>query len=286
MAEMMYEAGLILEGGGFKGAYTTGVLDYFLEKEVAFTSCYGVSAGAIHMCSYLAGQKGRGLRTSTDYLDDKRYCGMYSLLTTGDYFGVDFCYREVLTKLDPIDNDAFLKQHSKAYAVMTNIESGKPRYYQIKDLYKDVVAVQASSSLPLLSRNVMIDGKPYLDGGISDSIPIRKSIRDGNLKNVVILTKEDGYVRQKSSMLGLMKIKYSKYPELYERMAKRHRVYNKTMGFVEEERKAGRAFVIRPKQPLNIGRIEKNAEKLRQIYRIGYEDAKASYPQMLEFLNA
>lgn len=280
----MYQAGLILEGGGFKGAYTTGVLDFFLEKGIEFDSCYGVSAGAIYMCSYLAGQKGRGLRTSLDYLDDKRYCGMYSLLTTGDFFGAEFCYKEIPTKLDPLDNEAFLRQRSKAYAVVTNVETGKAEYLRVRDLTRDTDIIRASGSLPLLSRNVPIGDNLYLDGGIADSIPIRRSIRDGLVGNVVVLTKEEGYVRSQASLLGLMKARYRKYPKVYEGMRKRHIIYNKTMRFVEKEKDEGRAFVIRPRHALDIGRVERNAEKIKAIYEIGYRDAKECYPQLLAFL--
>ena len=168
----MYQAGLVLEGGGMKGMYTAGVLDYFIEKDMEFSNCYGVSAGSIHMCNLISKQKGRGLRTGLDYLDDKNYCGMYSLIKTGDFFGVDFCYRKIPTELDPYDYETASKYKGKAYAVITNIVTGKPEYYQIKDLKEDIIGIRASSSLPLISRNVMINDQPYLDGGVSDSIPI------------------------------------------------------------------------------------------------------------------
>lgn len=283
----MYQAGLILEGGGMKGLYTAGVLDYFIEKNMNFSSCYGVSAGAIHMCNLISGQKGRGLRTGTRYLNDRNYCGMYSLLKTGDFFGVDFCYRKIPTELDPYDYETFSKYEGKAYAVITNIITGEPEYYQIKDLKKDIIGIRASSSLPLLSRNVMIDGKPYLDGGISDSIPIRKSIEDGNKKNVVIMTKADGFIRKPSSkgMNFCIRQKYRKYPAVHENMMKRHTTYNETVAFIEEKQKEGEVFIIRPKKPLEIGRIEKNLEKINQIYQIGYEDAKACYDELVLYLN-
>lgn len=280
----MYQAGLVLEGGGMKGIYTAGVLDYFLEKEMEFKNCYGVSAGSIHMCNFISKQKGRGLRTGIDYLNDKRYCSMYSLITTGDFFGADFCYRMIPEELDPYDYETYSLYEGKAYAVLTNIITGEPEYYQVKDLKKDIIGIRASSSLPLLSRNVMIDGIPYLDGGISDAVPIKKSIADGNKKNVVILTKEEGYVRKPSSFGKAIKLMYRKYPKVYENMTNRHIRYNDTMQFVEAAKKEGSAFVIRPKEPLPIGRIEKDKEKLKAVYQIGYEDAKENYAKMKEYL--
>ena len=284
----MFQAGLVLEGGGMKGMYTAGVLDYFIEKDMEFSKCYGVSAGSIHMCNLISKQKGRGLRTGLDYLDDRNYCSMYSLIKTGDLFGADFCYRKIPTELDPYDYETFSRYKGKAYAVITNIITGKPEYYQIKDLKKDIVGVRASSSLPLVSRSVRIGQQLYLDGGISDSIPIRKSIADGNQKNVVILTKEEGYVRKPSSkgMNLFIKQKYRKYPELYKCMLSRHIEYNETVAFLEEQQKMGEIFVIRPKEPLNIGRTEKNREKLKAIYQIGYEDAKACYEELLSYLDS
>lgn len=281
----MYQAGLVLEGGGMKGIYTAGVLDYFLEKGIEFSACYGVSAGAIHMSNFVSKQKERGLRTGINYLDDKNYCSFASLMKTGDFFNVDFCYRKIPFELDPLDNETFMKYEGKAYAVITNIITGKPEYYQIKDLVKDIVAIRASSSLPLLSKNVEINGVPYLDGGISDSVPIRKSIADGNRKNVVVLTKEEGFVRKPSSHRGLVKLMYRKYPQVGRLMENRHIEYNEMMQFLEAEERAGRVFVIRPKKTLEIGRIEKDADKMRKAYRIGYEDAKRSYEQMKAYLD-
>ena len=140
------------------------------------------------------------------------------------------------------------------------------------------------SSLPLVSRIVEINGEPYLDGGMADSVPIRHAIEDGNVKNVVILTKEVGYVRKPASQLGLVKLRYAKYPKLYELMANRHNDYNETLGFLDEEEAAGRAFVIRPKEANDIGRIEKDRTKLEKLYELGYEDARACYEDLKRFL--
>lgn len=179
---MMYRAGLVLEGGGMKGIYTAGVLDFFMDKEIAFSDCYGVSAGACHLCNFMSGQRGRSYRISVNYLDMKQYCGKWSLLTTGNLFGVDMNYSLIPNYLDPYDYEAAAKYEGRAFAVATDIETGKPAYLPLKDLREDLMAVRASSSLPLVSRNVKIGDKVYLDGGISDSIPIRKSIQDGNRK--------------------------------------------------------------------------------------------------------
>ena len=282
----MIDCGLVLEGGGMKGIYTAGVLEYFIEKELYFKNCYGVSAGACHLCSYISKQPKRSYRIALNYLKDKNYCSARSLILTGDLFNVDLNYNKIPNKLDPYDYKAASKYEGNAYAVVTNIRTGEPEYMRLRELHRDIVAVRASASLPLVSRNVQIGKEYYLDGGISDAIPIRKSIADGNRKNVVILTKEMGYVRKPASRqnLALIRIKYKKYPKMYELIANRHTRYNETLKFLDEEEQAGRVFVIRAKKPSDVGRIEKDREKLEALYQIGYDDAKECYERLMEFL--
>lgn len=285
MFAMMYQAGLILEGGGMKGIYTGGVLDFFMDKEIMFSDCYGVSAGACHLCNYISGQRGRSYRISVNYLDMKQYCGAWSLLRTGDLFGVDMSYSLIPNYLDPYDYDAAAKYEGKAFAVATDIRTGKPAYLPMKDLRKDITAVRASSSLPLVSRNVEIDGKLYLDGGISDPIPVRQSMRDGNRKNVVIMTKEEGFVREPAgAQLALIRARYLRYPKVYELMRERHLSYNATVKYIEEKQQKGELFVIRPKQKSEVGRIEKDKEKMTALYEEGYLDAQECYAELLAYL--
>ena len=282
----MYQAGLVLEGGGMKGIYTAGVLDFFLDKEIEFSNCYGVSAGACCLCSYLSGQRKRAYRINVDYLEQKAYCSVESLLKTGDLFGVDMCYGLIPDYLDPYDYDAFNRYQGNAYAVVTNIKTGEAEYMPLKDMHQDTIAVRASSSLPLLSRNVKIGDELYLDGGISDSIPIRRSMKDGNRKNVVILTKEEGYVRlpAKGTELALIRARYMRYPKVYECMRERHLTYNNTLQYIEEMQSQGKVFVIRPKQKSNVGRIEKDKAKLDALYEEGYRDAENCYLELLDYL--
>lgn len=269
-----------------KGAYTTGVLDFFLEKNIDFSSVYGVSAGAIHMCSYLSKQKERSINIWLKYGADKRYCSIGSLLFTGDLFNVKTCYDLVPNKWAPFDHDTYEKYEGRAYAVVTNIVTGKPEYLPVKECREGIQKIRASASLPLVSRNVPIGDQLYLDGGISDAIPIAKSVMDGNEKNVVILTKEVGYVRKPSGNLGLLKLRYRKYPKVYELMQNRHIAYNDTMEYLQRLKESGKAFVIQPKKPGCVGRLEKDPEKLRALYQEGYEDAAACYEELLRFLEA
>ena len=281
----MFDAGLVLEGGGMKGVYTAGVLDFFLDMGIEFSSVYGVSAGACTMSSYLSKQKGRGRDVMIDYLKDKRYMGIYSLLTTGDIFGADMSYNLVPNYLNPFDYKTFNEYKGNAYAVITDIESGEPVYKKIEDMSKDIVYIRASSSLPLVSRNVKIDGHLYLDGGISDAIPIKKSEADGNVKNVVIMTKPVGFRRKPEKTQKLIKIRYHKYPKVVELMENRHITYNETMEYIEKQSKDGNLFLIRPDEDLKIGRMEKDPDKLSALYLEGYKDAEKNYEEMLHYLN-
>ena len=282
----MYQAGLILEGGGMKGIYTAGVLDFFLDKDIEFSSCYGVSAGACCMCSYLSKQRKRAYRTNVEYLGQKAYCSVESLLFTGNLFGADMCYGLIPDYLDPYDYEAFEKYPGKAYAVVTNIVTGEAEYIRLEDMHRDIVAIQASSSMPLVSRNVRIGSGLYLDGGISDSIPVRRSIQDGNRKNVIVMTKEEGYTRKPSGAaeLAMKRARYLRYPKVYERMRERHIAYNGTLQYMNELKEQGKAFIIRSKHKSNVGRVEKDRARLDALYEEGYKDAEDCYIDLLEFL--
>ena len=281
----MYQAGLVLEGGGMKGVYTAGVLDFFLDKGIEFSDVYGVSAGACQMCSYLSKQRERGYRIMVDYLDNKNYCSPESLLTSGDLFNVKMCYDLIPNYLNPFDYRTYEQYEGKAYAVVTNIKTGIPEYIRIKNR-KDMIAVQASSSLPLVSRNVKIGDNLYLDGGISDAIPIRKSILDGNTKNVVVMTKKYGFIRKPASaaMLTMLQVRYLRYPKIYELMKNRHIAYNDTLEYLKWQEENGQAFVIRPESDCGVGRIEKEEKKLEALYHEGYRDGEKNYERLLAYL--
>lgn len=280
----MIEAGLVVEGGGMRGVYTAGVLDYFMEKNLYFDDCYGVSAGACHISSYVSKQIGRSIKVTLDYINDKRYCSVNSLIKTGDMFGVEMLYDIIPNKLELYDYETFNKFKGNFYSVVTNCKTGKAEYIKIKDMKKDIIAVRASSSLPLLSRIVEINGKEYLDGGITDSIPIKKSIKDGHKKNVVILTRDKTYRKSKPKFLSFFKLKYKKYPNLVKAIENRYKMYNETLDFLEEEKAKNKVFIIQPKLPVKISRIEKDKDKLKALYDQGYEDAKELYEDLMKFL--
>lgn len=280
----MSNIGLILEGGGMRGAFTAGVLDYWMAQDLRFTDVYGVSAGACQACSYLCNQPGRGLRVWTDYIDDPRFCSAKSLIATGDLFGAALNYDLVPRKLDPLDNDYFRRSGARFTAVVTDVETGAPAYIPIRDMFEDIEAVRASASLPLISNMVAYGGRRYLDGGLSDSIPIRRAIADGHDRNVLVLTQAPGYRKAPNKALGLMRLRYARYPRLVETVARRHGMYNDTLDFIEARVAAGKLFVLQPDMKPEVGRIEKNPEKLRRLHDAGYAVAQRKMEALRAFL--
>ena len=280
----MDKFGLILEGGGMRGIYTAGVLDFFIENNIEINSCYGVSAGTVNACNYISKQKGRTYDIDTGYLDNRDYASVYNLITTGNYFGTEMCYHKIPMELNPFDFETYNKFDGDFYAVVTNCETGKPEYMKINDMKKDIDIIRASCSLPLMAQMVKIGEHNYLDGGVSDSIPVRQSVKDGNNKNVVILTRDIDYRKKANEMLPIIKLKYKKYPNLVKAIEQRHISYNRTLEYIENQRKSGNIFVIRPEEPVKIGRLEKSKEKLDELYRIGIKDAKKNHEKLKEFL--
>ena len=282
--EQWKEAGLVLEGGGMRGMYTVGVLEYFMEQGLYFRSTYGVSAGCCHACSYLSKQEMRAYRISLNYLGDKHYCSLYSFITTGELFGADMCYRQIPDELDPYDYEEYNKKQGTFYGVVTNCRTGKAEYLPIEDMRRDIQIVRASSSLPLMAKMVNIGGELYLDGGISDSIPAKRSRKDGNELSVVVLTRDSSYQKTPNSLMPLLKVRYRKYPNLIRALEERHMKYNKTLSYIREGEKAGKFFVLQPQEPVAFDRIEKDKKKLIGLYQQGYEDAKRQFGALKEFL--
>lgn len=277
------KTGLVLEGGGVRGIYVAGVLDVFLEKGIRFNGVIGNSAGAIHGCSYLSEQKGRSIRYYKKYCDDPRFMSFRSWLTTGDLVGVDFCYHELPEKLDVYDNEAFKRNNIPFYAVCTNVETGKPEYPLLTDMYEQIDYLRASASLPYFSRIVKIDGKKYLDGGCSDSIPIQAFRNMGYSRNVVVLTQPADY-RKEQELATLAKIVYAKYPNLVKALCNRHITYNESMELIRRLEETGEVFAIRPEKALEIGRMEKNPKNVERVYNLGRQDALNRLDELKQWL--
>ena len=277
--------GLVLEGGAMRGLFTAGVLDAFLEEKLVFDGIVGVSAGAAFGCNYRSAQIGRALRYNTRFCRDKRYCSLYSLITTGDLYGAKFCYKDLPETLDPFDWKTWEENATPFWVTCTSVETGKAEHFLCnEDNARTMKLFQASASMPLVSRKVLLDGKPYLDGGISDSIPLEFMEHQGFEKNIVILTQPQDYRKEKSSALPLVALRYGKKSPLYRCMANRHEMYNSQRNLVFQREKEGSVLPLAPDAPLPVGRTEKDPEKLRLAHKIGYDTAKKQMCEIKAFL--
>ena len=278
--------GMVLEGGGMRGIYTAGVLDYFMERDFYPDGVAGVSAGACHGCSYVSKQRERSFRINTGYAKDPRYMSFRSLILTGDYFGAKFAYHRIPDELEPYDYETFEKNKDKMplYVVTTNVETGKAEYFRINDMKKEVELVRASASLPLMARIVGLKGKKLLDGGIADSIPIDFMRREGYEKNIVVLTQVEGYRKGENKLSWLVDLVYKKrYPKLCEAVRNRHIGYNRTLDELSELSEKGEVFIIRPSKFIPVSRTEKDVRVLNKMYKLGYNDAKDCFDRLLKF---
>ncbi len=277
------KTGLVLEGGGVRGIYTAGVLDVFMERGLDFDGVIGVSAGAIHGVSYLSGQMGRSIRYYRKYLKDPRFFSLQSWIRTGDIAGADFCYRELPEKLDVYDNEAFMKRQTPFYAVLTNVITGKPEYIRLTDMNAQIDYIRASASLPYFSKIVEVNGAKYLDGGVSDAIPICTFRSMGYEKNVVVLTREKGYRKQAGSAFP-PKLCYSAYPRFRDALIGRHEAYNRALDEIDSLKQTGSVFVIQPDTPLRVKRLEKNVNRMNEAYERGRNDALRLMEPLLHWL--
>ncbi|MFK9092956.1 patatin family protein [Bacillus salipaludis] len=284
---MIDQVGLVLEGGGMRGVYTAGILEYFLEQDLFFPYVIGVSAGACNAASYLSKQKGRNKIVTIEYASDPRYISWKNYFKNRQFFGMDFIFDEIPNKHVPYHYDEFYNSPSEFVVGTTDCLTGEPVYFKKQDYEKDLLTVlRASSSLPFIAPEIRYKDKILLDGGISDPIPIKKAQKDGFKKNIVILTRNEGYLKKPSKLQFLVGRKYPEYKGLQQSLRKRYQTYNETVAYLEDEEKSGNALIIRPTEPLQVGRMERNPKRLDDLYNQGYEDAKNSISSILNYINA
>jgi len=277
--------GLVLEGGAMRGMYTAGVLDVFLDKKIKVDGIIGVSAGVLFGVNYLSKQRGRAIRYNKKYAKDKRYMGIHSLFTTGNIINKDFAFYEVPTKLDVFDQSTYGKSNIDFYATVTNVETGEAEYIKVKDVFKQMEVLRATSAMPFVSRMVEIEGKKYLDGAIADSIPIEKMKSLGYDKIIVVLTKPLSY-RKKKRGHTLIKIGYRKYPEFARTMQNRYKDYNDTIEKIIDMENKKEILVIRPSREVKMNRLEKDVNKLQEMYDLGVDDCRESIKKLKEYLKS
>lgn len=267
---------LVLEGGGLRGVFTCGVLDYFMDNGIRFPFTVGVSAGACNGLSYMSGQRGRAKASNIDLMEKYHYVGLRYLLTQKCIMDFKLLFEEFPEKIIPYDYDRYFSNPDRFVMVTTNCLTGKAEYLEEKSSSARVMdIVRASSSLPFVSPITYVDGVPMLDGGIVDSIPVEYAMSQGYEKLVVVLTRNKGY-RKPDSRMPLAKIAYRKYPNLQNALRNRNAVYNKTMDLIEKLEDEGKITVIRPTRPIKVSRMEKDTAKLAALYQEGYDIASYS----------
>ncbi len=263
---------IVCEGGGMRGIYTSGVLQAFLDADFEADALYGVSAGATNGLNYVSRQDERGLRTNVDYVDDSRYLSFSNYLKNGSAFGMEFIFEEITDTLDPFDFEAFHASGCEFYAGVTDMYTGHSVFFG-KEVFKESLdIIKASCALPILSNTIYFKDRPYMDGGISNPIPVNEPFKDGYDQAIVILTRERSYVKEREGFQRLYNQLYKQYPNFVRAMRLRHLVYNHTLRQVERLEKAGRVLVVAPKEPLKIDRFSKNYDHLMHAYKEGLQD--------------
>ena len=265
------KVGLVLEGGAMRGMYTAAILDLFLDHQIKIDGIVAVSAGALFGVNYPSNQRGRTLRYNKKYVKDKRYMGFSSLLKTGNIVNKDFAYYQVPFELDVFDEAAYQKSKTDFYATVTNVQTGLPEYIKITNATQQIEVLRASSAMPFVSKIVKIGDQKYLDGGVADSIPLQKCIDLGYDKIIVILTRPINYRKKKANPL-LAKLFYHQYPKFVEAINNRYKNYNDMVEMIIEKEKNQEIFVFRPSKKIDIKRIERNPDKLQEMYDLGIED--------------
>ncbi len=278
--------GLILEGGGNRGAYTAGVLDVLAQHDILLPITYGVSAGACNAMSYLSKQPKRNYRVYTEYAADKRYSSMRLLRKTGSLFGFDFIFGTLADELLPLDYEEFYRTSMRLRVCATDIVNGTPVFFEKEALRDDLKPLIASASLPVVANIVRYGNYELLDGGVTAPIPIEYAIRDGIEKNIVVLTRDRSYIKKDKPEFPLfyLKRRYKAYPKLVEALVKRPAVYNRERELCYQEQEKGNALVVQPSRAIHIKRQCKDPAILAEIYQMGVQDANDRLKEINRFI--
>lgn len=279
------KTGLVLEGGALRGLFSAGVMDVLMEHGIVFDGIVGVSAGAAFGCNYKSGQPGRAIRYNRRFARDWRYCSVRSLLTTGDLYGAEYAYHYVPDHEDLFDKEAFQQSATAFYVVCTDVMTGQPVYKRLDRVDYDCYEwIRASASMPLASRVVTVEGRRLLDGGVSDSIPLRFFQQEGYGRNVVVLTQPAGYVKRQNNLLPLIRLALRRYPAFIDAMRRRPEMYNGQLRFVADEERRGTAFVIRPPFDIPIGYTSHDPDAMQRVYDMGRDEAQRCLTRLEQFL--
>lgn len=279
---------LILEGGALRGVYTSGVLDVMMLHHLKFKQVVGISAGSLNGLYYVANQIGKAAELNLNYVRDSRYMGVSHLAKEKSFFNFDFVFQDIFNELIPFDFNTFSRSDIQFWAGVTNCSDGKIEFIEKKEQEDFLKVCRASSSIPFLCAPVEIDGKSYVDGGVSCAVPLFEDLPFACDRLVLVLTRAKGY-RKSSVPEALQKIyrrHYKDAPGMVDRLVTAPLRYNEKMDRIDELEEQGKVFVIRPKKPVNVSRIEKDVNKLTTLYQDGREDMEFSYRSLMTFLES
>ena len=265
---------LVLEGGGMRGVFTSGVLDWMIDHDITFPYLVGVSAGSSNALSFASHQRGRGKYIFADLQAERHYLGLRNLLRHHSIMDMDLLYHELPESIWPYDYEAYKANPMRVESVATDCLTGEAVYLEEKESAERIIdIVRASSSLPFACPIAHVDGHPMLDGGIADSIPLQRAMNQGYEHAVVVLTRHRGY-RKEEKPSRIPSFVYKHYPKLREALRTRGARYNAQLAMVEQLEQEGRITVIRPDHPVKVARIETNMDKLNALYQHGFEMAE------------
>lgn len=282
----MKDVGLVLQGGGMRGVYTSGVLDFFMDKDLYFSYIIAVSAGACNAIAYITKRRGLGKKICSDYISNNKYISYKSLLTKGSILEMDFIFNSVPNTLDPFDFEEINNYKDKLIITATDCNNGGPVYIDINQCNDIITAIKASSSVPFVTPTVGFQNMNLLDGGISDPIPIKKSIEDGNSKNLIVLTNEDGYTQRAFKMKWVANRMYPQYKDLVKSILDSHTLYHETVDYIKELEAEKKVFVIRPSKYLKLRTFDRNTTRIKALYELGYKDAEEKYSELKNWMQS
>ncbi len=275
---------LVLEGGAMRGQFTAGVTDYFLQRDLFCERVIGVSAGALVGFNYVAGLIGRSSYLNIKYAPDWRYLSLLSFIRTGNVYGREMSFDAIWYSCDPFPNDAFNNSPMKLVSVASNIETARADYRSFDDVEESIPYIIASSSIPMVSQIVEVDGKKLLDGGTCDCVPIRYSMDTGAKKHIVVLTQDASFVDRPNKLMPLLHQLYGDYPLYVDRLAGQYAEHNRVYHALETMHEAGEIFLIRPDKPIAIDSLEHDQEKLLELYEDGVAVAAKNYDALMDYL--
>ncbi|MGI6241981.1 MAG: patatin-like phospholipase family protein [Prevotella sp.] len=277
--------GLVLEGGAMRGLFSAGIIDVLMENNINPDGVIGVSAGAAFGCNMKSRQPGRCIRYNKRFARDWRYCSLRSLLTTGDLFGGDFCYHQLPKHLDVFDVETFEQNPMEFYAVCTDVDTGQAVYKQLIKADDECYEwIRASASMPIASKIVTIKGQRLLDGGIADSIPLKRFQDMGYHRNIVVLTQPRDFIKMPSRMNAMINLVLRKYPHFIESSNRRHLMYNAELEYVRQQEQKGNILVLAPDEKLPINHVTHDADLMQHVYELGRNHATRRIDEIISFV--